>query len=102
MGVTDAKGSGRTRQRYSDGDGDGDPAAREDPRRERATYQSLRPCCVRERRDETWERGPRESRAAIGFVASLVTAWVASVRSFATPSRSCSAVLVGSAAVALS
>ena len=51
--VTDAKGSGRTRQRYSDGDGDGDPAAREDPRRERATYQSLRPCCVRERRDET-------------------------------------------------
>merc|ERR1712070_757104 len=96
-----------TRQRYSDGDGDGDPAAREDPRRERATYQSLRPCCVRERRDETrrdetWGRGPRESRAAIGFVASLVTAWVASVRSFATPSRSCSAVLVGSAAVALS
>ena len=69
--VTDAKGSGRTRQRYSDGDGDGHPAAREDPRRERATYQSLRPCCVRERRDETrrdetWERGPRESRAAIG------------------------------------
>ena len=51
--VTDAKGSGRTRQRYSDGDGDGHPAAREDPRRERATYQSLRPCCVRERRDET-------------------------------------------------
>ena len=47
------QGSGRTRQRYSDGDGDGDPAAREDPRRERATYQSLRPCCVRERRDET-------------------------------------------------